>query len=321
MVRAVDERDAHGRACERSRGPQAAEAAAEDQHVRCARISDVVLIRCIVADRTSNGISALLWQDSRMASRSKPQPRLTRSTHRRRVHPHIRAGTGGWTYAPWRNNFYPDRSRAAARARIREPPSDRDRSQRHVLRRAEAGELCRVARADAGWFRVFAEGAALRDGAQRARGRRQDDQRLRVRRPCRAGRSARSDQLAIAGNKAIRTRRSRGVLRSAAARTRRASGCDMCSKCANASFACAPTSSSLASIRSRPCSPIRRNIRPFADVTGDFVYARLHAERISRSRPATRRGAGCVGGRARANGRTAAIRRSAAGRSAGGRFR
>jgi len=25
-----------------------------------------------------------------------------------RSHPHIRAGTGGWTYAPWRSNFYPD---------------------------------------------------------------------------------------------------------------------------------------------------------------------------------------------------------------------
>jgi uncharacterized protein YecE (DUF72 family) len=24
-----------------------------------------------------------------------------------RAHPHIRAGTGGWTYVPWRKNFYP----------------------------------------------------------------------------------------------------------------------------------------------------------------------------------------------------------------------
>ena len=43
-----------------------------------------------------------------MASRSKPVAASDALDTSRRVHPHIRAGTGGWTYAPWRNNFYPE---------------------------------------------------------------------------------------------------------------------------------------------------------------------------------------------------------------------
>ena len=37
-----------------------------------------------------------MWQDSGMT------PRIKADTASR-----IRAGTGGWTYAPWRSNFYP----------------------------------------------------------------------------------------------------------------------------------------------------------------------------------------------------------------------
>jgi len=48
-----------------------------------------------------------LWQDRAMASRSKTAIASEPLPTQRRVHPHIRAGTGGWTYVPWRNNFYP----------------------------------------------------------------------------------------------------------------------------------------------------------------------------------------------------------------------
>jgi len=43
-----------------------------------------------------------------MAPRSvkKPTPENPADAGQRR-HPRVRAGTGGWTYAPWRNNFYP----------------------------------------------------------------------------------------------------------------------------------------------------------------------------------------------------------------------
>src|SRR4029453_16000020 len=52
--------------------------------------------------------AAVLWQDVVMAPRSvkMPTPDEPRGATPRR-HPHIRAGPGGWTYAPWHNNFYP----------------------------------------------------------------------------------------------------------------------------------------------------------------------------------------------------------------------
>lgn len=55
----------------------------------------------------SNANLGLVWQDQMMASRSKIATASEPPAAQRRVHPHIRAGTGGWTYAPWRNNFYP----------------------------------------------------------------------------------------------------------------------------------------------------------------------------------------------------------------------
>jgi uncharacterized protein YecE (DUF72 family) len=49
-----------------------------------------------------------LWQDAKMAARGgkqKGSDDLWGGVPSQ--HPHIRSGTGGWTYAPWRNNFYP----------------------------------------------------------------------------------------------------------------------------------------------------------------------------------------------------------------------
>src|ERR1700750_3041871 len=48
------------------------------------------------ARRHSRRSPGFMWQDSGMAPRIK-------ADHASR----IRAGTGGWTYAPWRSNFYP----------------------------------------------------------------------------------------------------------------------------------------------------------------------------------------------------------------------
>jgi uncharacterized protein YecE (DUF72 family) len=42
-----------------------------------------------------------------MALRSKSASVADPLDAPRPVHPHIRAGTGGWTYVPWRKNFYP----------------------------------------------------------------------------------------------------------------------------------------------------------------------------------------------------------------------
>jgi len=44
-----------------------------------------------------------------MAPRSVKKPTAENpSDAGQRRHPRVRAGTGGWTYAPWRKNFYPD---------------------------------------------------------------------------------------------------------------------------------------------------------------------------------------------------------------------
>jgi uncharacterized protein YecE (DUF72 family) len=45
-----------------------------------------------------------MWQDREMTAQSDPD--FARAPVR--AHAHIRAGTGGWTYVPWRKNFYPE---------------------------------------------------------------------------------------------------------------------------------------------------------------------------------------------------------------------
>jgi uncharacterized protein YecE (DUF72 family) len=45
-----------------------------------------------------------VWQDRAMATQSD----LDFARPPARAHAHIRAGTGGWTYVPWRKNFYPE---------------------------------------------------------------------------------------------------------------------------------------------------------------------------------------------------------------------
>ena len=93
--------------------------------------------------------------------------------------PRIRVGIGGWTFEPWRDNFFPAGWPHSARARVREPQAHRDRGQRHLLQHDEARDLREVARRDAGRLRVLAEGHALRDQPARARGGRRVDRALR----------------------------------------------------------------------------------------------------------------------------------------------
>src|SRR5690242_2814865 len=48
-----------------------------------------------------------VWQDAGMTPRIKAaasSPDIPATAHTRS---RIRAGTGGWTYGPWRDNFYP----------------------------------------------------------------------------------------------------------------------------------------------------------------------------------------------------------------------
>src|ERR1700694_97532 len=61
-----------------------------------------------------------------------------------------------------------EKSAAVARARICQPSGDVDRDHRHLLRRAETGELPPLARGDAGRLRVLAQGAAVRHASARA---------------------------------------------------------------------------------------------------------------------------------------------------------
>jgi len=48
-----------------------------------------------------------IWQTGAMARSSKQDAASDLFDAPPRAHPHIRAGTGGWTYVPWRKNFYP----------------------------------------------------------------------------------------------------------------------------------------------------------------------------------------------------------------------
>jgi uncharacterized protein YecE (DUF72 family) len=75
--------------------------------------------------------------------------------------PRIRVGIGGWNVRALAQEFLSGRPGAATRAGIRQPPVAHDRDQRHVLRSANAGDLCEVGSRDARRLRVFAEGTAL----------------------------------------------------------------------------------------------------------------------------------------------------------------
>ena len=87
--------------------------------------------------------------------------------------PSIRVGVGGWTFEPWRDNFYPAGWPHARELEYASRQLTRDRGQRHLLQLAEARHLRQVARRDARRLRVLAEGLALcHQPARAGRGRR-----------------------------------------------------------------------------------------------------------------------------------------------------
>ena len=58
----------------------------------------------------------------------------------------IRAGVGGWIYAPWRGTFYPKGLKQADELCLRREPPHLDRDQCHPLPAAVAGELPQMGR-------------------------------------------------------------------------------------------------------------------------------------------------------------------------------
>ena len=67
----------------------------------------------------------------------------------------------GWTYEPWRGEFYPKGLRQADELAYASEHGHVDRAQRLVLLAAEAGELAEVADRDARRLRVLGQGSAV----------------------------------------------------------------------------------------------------------------------------------------------------------------
>ena len=202
---------------------------------------------------------------------------------RRRARAMIRVGIGGWTYEPWRGVFYPAGPAAGGRALLRQPQAHGDRDQRHLLRHAEAGELPQMGGRDAGRFRVLPQGPALRDEPLEPRRGRAVDRALLDQRADGARDEARTDPLAVRADKALRRGGFRRVPVASSARGRRAGPCGTWSRCATRASARRPSSSLLRSHRVAVVYADSEQHPAIADVTGDFVYARL--QRSARGRP------------------------------------
>ena len=186
----------------------------------------------------------------------------------------IRVGIGGWTYEPWRGIFYPKGLKHADELKYASGSAHLDRDQRHLLSDPVGGELRQVARRDAGRFRLRGEGPPCR---------RQQKGAGRVRRGARlvlevgrhgAGREARSAALAVRALQEIRSRRFRRLPGAAAEDGRRADapprgrGALRHLPGAGVRGACpqAQCRGGLADSDDYPA---------IADVTADFIYARL----------------------------------------------
>ena len=84
----------------------------------------------------------------------------------------MRIGISGWSYPPWRGDFYPEGLPQARELEYAARAAQHDRDQRLVLLAAAADELPRLARADAGRLRVRGQGRALHHAHEEARRRR-----------------------------------------------------------------------------------------------------------------------------------------------------
>ena len=227
----------------------------------------------------------------------------------------IRVGIGGWTYEPWRGTFYPDRPEARRRAPLRRAQAHLDRDQRHLLPDAVGGELRQVARRDAGRFRLRGEGPPRRGQQEGARrGRRGDRLVLQV-----AASRELGDKLGpllwqFAPFKKFDAGRLRRLPRAPAGEGRRA---DAPPRRRGALRRASSCRSSWRSSRKHNVAVVFADSDDYptiADVTADFVYARLQKargedrDRLSAARPRPLGEAGeDLGGRRRAR-RPAALR-------------
>ena len=137
----------------------------------------------------------------------------------------IRVGVGGWTYEPWRDNFYPAGLAADARARVREPAAHRDRDQRHLLRTQKPASFAKWRDETPDGFVFSLKATRYRDQPARAGRGRRIDRALRRQRHRRARRQARADRLAVHADQAVRRRRLRGLPDAAAGARSAASRC------------------------------------------------------------------------------------------------
>ena len=121
----------------------------------------------------------------------------------------IRVGIGGWTFEPWRGEFYPKGLPHAQELSYASRAPHLDRGQRHILPDADAQDVRQVEERDARRFRVRAQRPALRRQPPRARRGRRFHQALSAIGPARARRPAGTDTLAVRADEEIR----RGGLR------------------------------------------------------------------------------------------------------------
>ena len=133
----------------------------------------------------------------------------------------LRIGIGGWTYPPWRGEFYPPGLPQPPRARICSQQVRRDRDQRHLLRPAKPEKLGRLGKPGPRRLPVRDQGLALLRDAPEARRRRRRHRQFS--RPGYGGAraQARPDPVDVRGAPPVRPRRHRRLPRPAAARARR----------------------------------------------------------------------------------------------------
>ena len=132
------------------------------------------------------------------------------------MNPSIRVGVGGWTFEPWRNNFYPagwpharELEYASQRLTAIEVNGTYYSSQKPATFAKWRDET-------PDGLRVLAEGLALRHQPARAGRGRRIGAALRAQRHRRTGAQARADRLAVRADQGLRSGRLRGVPEAAA---------------------------------------------------------------------------------------------------------
>ena len=160
-------------------------------------------------------------------------------------------------------------------AGLRQRAADLDRGQRHVLPLADAGDLPQMGERGAGRLRVLAQGPALRHQPPRAQGGRQLDQAVSRFRRDRARPQARSPALAVRAVQEIRRGRFRRLSRTAAGHVQRPSPA---SRRRGPPRQLQDAGVHRAAAQVQRCRSVFTDHATYpniADITGDFVYARL----------------------------------------------